>query len=91
MNKRIKEIAQQVAAMETDTTLVMYDSEIERFAELIIKEVFATTNAIKADYLRKQLATTDFSEKNIFSEGRAALSHLEAELQRQFGVELADA
>lgn len=87
MNKRIKELAQQVAAKETDTTLVMYDDEIARFAELIIKEVFAATNTIKANYLRQQLATTDFGEKNIFAEGRTALSHLEAELQRQFGVD----
>lgn len=90
MNKRIKELAQQVAAMERDTTLVMYDDEIARFAELIIKEVFAATHALKANYLRQQLATMDFTEKNIFSQGQAALNHLEAELQSRFGVEPAD-
>jgi hypothetical protein len=91
MNKRIKELALQVAAMETDTTLIMYDDEIARFAELIIKEVFAVTNTIKANYLRNQLATTDFGEKNIFAEGQNALNHLDAELQRRFGVEPAKA
>lgn len=91
MNKRIKELAQQVAVMETDATLVMYDDEIARFAELILKEVFAATNTIKENYLRQQRATADFGEKNIFSEGQTALKLLEAELQSRFGVEPADA
>jgi len=44
MNKRIKKIALQVAAMETDTTLIMYDDEIARFAELIIRECAVIAN-----------------------------------------------
>lgn len=91
MNKRIKELAQQVAAVETDATLVMYDDEIARFAELILKEVFSATNTIKSGYMKQQLAATDFGEKNIFAEGQGALSRLEAELKRRFGVEPANA
>lgn len=90
MSEQIREIAERAVFDEIGKDYSLYfnltKDKVDRFAELIIKEVFAATKDIKADYLRQQLATQSFGEKAILSEGRAALNRLEEELKRRFGV-----
>lgn len=62
----------------------------EVLTSLLIKEVFAAANVIKADYLNQQRATMDFNEKNIFAEGQTALNHLQEKLQTKFGLFLTE-
>lgn len=59
----------------------------ESITKMLLKEVFAAANVIKADYRERQGAATDFSEKNIFAAGQTALGKLEAKLKSQFGLE----
>lgn len=58
---------------------------LDKFAELLLHEVFASTSAIKAEYQRAQLAACDFGEKNIWAQGQTALTRLEADIQKNLG------
>ena len=52
----------------------------------LMAEVYSAAKVIQADYLRQQRATLDFSEKNIFAEGRVALEHLLVALEIQWSL-----
>jgi hypothetical protein len=63
------------------------ESELEKFAELIVKECMTMSDELKAQYLTSRKSTMDFDEKNIYAEGEAACDVLKYKMKKHFGVE----
>ena len=64
------------------------DFELEKFAELIIRECVQCCDTVSADYLKHRKGAFDFQDKNIYAEGEAACDIIKYKMKKHFGVEL---
>ena len=90
MNERIKELMVElkktVSTHRGDAVLIGYD-EIEKFAELIVRECMTMCDETRADYFKHRKAADDFTDKNIYAEGEAASDIIKYKMKKHFGVE----
>ena len=93
MNERIKELAEQAevtgyfAAGTEYATPIPLTPELQKFAELIVRECMTMSDELKAQYLTSRKSTMDFDEKNIYAEGEAACDVLKYKMKKHFGVD----
>jgi hypothetical protein len=92
MNERIRELAEQAGVFAGDFAgaglySIHNKEEVEKFAELIVKECMTMSDELKAQYLTSRKSTIDFDEKNIYAEGEAACDVLKYKMKKHFGVE----
>jgi hypothetical protein len=62
------------------------DEELKKFVSLIIADCATLCKSMSADYFKLQKETSDFGEKNIYAEGRAAAEILQYKMRQHFGV-----
>ena len=61
--------------------------DLEKFAELLVRECMTMSDELKAQYLTSRKSTMDFDEKNIYAEGEATCDVLKYKMKKHFGVE----
>jgi len=88
MNEKIKQLAIQASGdYSKDDYWPFFTEELEKFAELIVKECMSMSDELKAQYFTSRKSTMDFDEKNIYAEGEAACDTLRYKMKKHFGVE----
>ena len=88
MNERIRELAEQTGwRYDNGEWQFADDSDIEKFAELIVRLCMTMSDELKAQYLTSRKSTMDFDEKSIYAEGEAACDVLKYKMKKHFGVE----
>jgi hypothetical protein len=90
MNERIRELEKQAEEYADSTCLgfaAWRSAQLNKFAELIVKECMTMSDELKAQYLTSRKSTMDFDEKNIYAEGEAACDVLKYKMKKHFGVE----
>ena len=88
MNERIKDFYDQVGLdFENFQRVTVTKGDMEKFAELIVRECMTMSDELKAQYLTSRKSTMDFDEKNIYAEGEAACDVLKYKMKKHFGVE----
>jgi hypothetical protein len=92
MNERIKELRRQATLVETYTS---HDGsvhegksvDLEKFAELIVRECMALHDETIADYRKRRKVADDLVYKDVYAEGEAACVRTRAKIKKHFGVE----
>jgi hypothetical protein len=84
MNERLQNLAREAGHFEFNKWDYF---DINKFAELIVKESMAMCDELQAQYLTSRKSTMDFGEKNIYAEGEAACDIIKYKMKKQFGVE----
>jgi len=91
MNERIKVLARQSGELPTQDCGVpqwyIDEDELEKFAELIIKECMSHCDETSAAYLKHQIDSDDFQDKNMYAEGRSASDKIKYKIKKNFGIE----
>jgi hypothetical protein len=91
MNERIFKLALKAmdfqGAVDIDTELKLTNSELAKFAELIVRECMTMCDTVSADYLKHRKGAFDFQDKNIYAEGEAACDIIKYKMKKHFGVE----
>jgi hypothetical protein len=90
MNERIKLLAEQADEYADELGLggaEWCDAQLEKFAELIVRECISMCDNVSADYLKHRKGAFDFQDKNIYAEGEAACDVLKYKMKKHFGVE----
>jgi hypothetical protein len=98
MNELIKELVKKAGGRLSTHTLTSYpaqrresielwDKNIEKFAELIVKECMSMCDELKVEYFNHRKNTMDFDEKHIYAEGESACFNLRFKMKKHFGVE----
>ena len=88
MNERLKQLAIQCTEVEyvgIDET-IHYHYDMEKFAELIVKDCMAMCDELKEEYFNHRKNTMDFDEKHIYAEGESACFNLRYKMKKRFGV-----
>jgi hypothetical protein len=85
MNERIQELMKQAGAEDFYGGADCMD--VEKFAELIVRECMSMCDDVSNDYLKNRKAAFDFQDKNIYAEGEAACDILKFKMKTHFGVE----
>ena len=63
------------------------EPELEKFAELIVKECIGAISEVKESFFEFRLETDDFTEKNKFFAGEDACNQSVRKIETLFGVE----
>ena len=84
MNERIRQLAEQAG---WDNHHSKFDTRIEKFAELIVRECIGTISEVKERFFEFRLETDDFTEKNKFFAGEDACKQSVRKIETLFGVE----
>ena len=98
MNERIRELIKQSGGhfsthnlmsnpVQHRESIELWDKNIEKFAELIVKECMTMCDETRADYFKHRKAADDFTDKNIYAEGEAASDIIKYKIKKHFGVE----
>lgn len=58
--------------------------DLEKFAELILKEVYEEAASMEAEYIRLSKNSWDHEEKEVYIEGAAAMCKLSRTLKAKF-------
>lgn len=69
-----------------DAGIELIDMDVEKFAELLIKEFLNICKKEKEAYLELRKSTMDFEEKNIYAEGESASDRIRLQTKRYFGI-----
>ena len=91
MNAEIKELLLQAGIkfdkdIEDIDVCVMLPSDLEKFAELIVRQCLATCVEVERDYRIDRTTTVDFELKNIFAEGENACTKIHDLIKDRFAV-----
>jgi hypothetical protein len=84
MNERLQNLAREAGHFEFNKWDYF---DINKFAELIVKESITMCDELKAQYLTSRKSTMDFDEKHIYAEGEAACDIIKYKMKKHFGVE----
>lgn len=100
MNERIKALAEQARNYALDEKRIyerMHNTEQcmeeyrevynKKFAELIVNECMSHCDETSAAYLKHQIASDDFQDKNMYAEGRSASDKIKYKIKKNFGIE----
>ena len=91
MNERLQKLAEQAGwdlwEGRAQRDMTGCDTELQKFAELIVQECMTMSDELKAQYFTSRKSTMDFDEKNIYAEGEAACDTLRYKMRKHFGVE----
>jgi hypothetical protein len=89
MNELITELAEQ-AGFENghqDRYGNSLSYELEKFAELIVREFISMSDELKAQYRSDSKNAMIFDEKQIYAEGAISCDTLESKMKKHFGVD----
>lgn len=85
--RELKEAATEVVFFSPSTEREQKEFNIEKFAELIVRECMSMCEETQAAYLKKCKASYDFTDKNIYAEGERASDIIKHKIKKHFGVE----
>lgn len=85
--RELKEAATEVVFFSPSTEREQKEFNIEKFAELIVRECMSMCEETGAAYLKKCKASYDFKDKNIYAEGERASDIIKHKIKKRFGVE----
>ncbi len=83
----LKEAAMEVVFFSPSTGSEQKEFNIEKFAELIVRECMLMCEETQAAYLKQCKASYDFKDKNIYAEGERASDIIKHKIKKRFGVE----
>ncbi len=87
MNERIRDLALEASVKYISSEeWVFTDSELEKFAESIVKQCMTICKNSEDTYLKRRKATDDFQDKNIYAMGEVASISIKHKIQKHFGV-----
>ena len=84
MNERLQNLAREAGHFEFNKWDYF---DINKFAELIVKESITMCDELQAQYFTSRKSTMDFGEKQIYAEGEAACDIIKYKMKKHFGVE----
>jgi hypothetical protein len=96
MNERFRQLAEQAEKTYTykdfspdggEVTKQEKTVDLEKFAELIVRECVTMCEETQAGYFKHRKAADDFQDKNIYAEGEAACDVIKYKMKKHFGVE----